>query len=159
MSAAVDWDAEVDPPILCDGKLLEVADSLGSGFGAELRLLGPVWLRVDLTQRLWLVAPVSVVAVAAPASVLRFVIAVLVAGGVAVQLRWPLILAAHRKRSQMFAERLAANVAAELLSELSPHVEDIRAGQIRPELRTLVLDVATIEADHLRRSGQRSVIG
>lgn len=158
-AAAVEWTVKADPAVVPETSLSEAAEWLTRAFGEELRAMGPVWLRVDLTQRLWLGTPVSVMAVAAPSSVLRLAVALLVAVGVTVQLRWSALLAAHQQRSQEFVDQLALEVAGELETELrSAQVEQRGASRIRPGLRIQILDVAGIHADVLRRSNQRKAL-
>jgi len=141
-----------------DDMVHRVTMALIARLGDQLRSLGPVWLRADPRRLIWTAAPISVLIVAAPASLLRAAVAVAVAIGVGLALQWQTAVDAHRQRSDAFVEELAGEVALELLSELSVVlVEEISCGRFRPNIEQPILHVAARKADAMRRAqGSRS---
>jgi len=122
-------------------------------FADQLKALGPIWLRFEPRRWLWVVAPIGVLIVGAPAELLRSLVAVVVAVGVACALNWQTAVDAHRTRSAAFVENLAAEVAEDLIVQLSPRtISDVAEGRFRPATERSILNAAEKKAHDLTRT-------
>lgn len=156
MSAALDWSTGVDPEWDPEALLPAIAAALVGEFGDRFRVLGPMWLRSDPAGLLWLAGPLSVLVVAVPSSLLRFVVTVVVAVGVGLALAWQTALRCHKQRSDLFVATLANEVASVVAVELPPLiVEELSMGHFRPGVEHLILHAANQQAAALRRSNDQ----
>lgn len=120
-----------------------LAVALAAEFHVEFRGLGPLWLRADPSGWLWMFAPLSVLVVSSPASLLRVAVALLVAVGVGVALRWQSVVSFHQHLCERFVDGLALRVAAVMVQQLPHHlVEEASKGWFRDELRGPILQTA-----------------
>lgn len=154
MSAAAEWPITPLEQKPQAPAVAAVTESLTTTFGHRFLSAAPLWLRTDPSRAVWLAAPIAVLVVATPQPLMRPVLAVVVAVGVALTLQWQTALQAHQDRASEFVQYVAHAVAVQMVTELPPEVlTEVAGGHYRPALQKPIMSSAQKAA--AKRRGRR----